>query len=203
MAAMGANVNELGANISEKLKSLLNGGGVENGKPKCLGAVPDDSELFAYARRNNIPDWVCTDWKYWQLEPKRVPLKNWIGSLKWFAKLKMASEAPDLRAHGNASEAPDLRAHGNASGPQTQADAKSDNQRKYLELLGYLGNLEPGKSPEATLQKVRAKCPGLSLKLLLAWCRGNARYSLEKGVELERLINDWAKSRGTTNAPLK
>ena len=176
-------MNELGANISGKLKSLLNGGGVENGKPKCLGAVPDDPELFAYARANNIPDWVCTDWKYWQLGPKREPLKNWMGSLKWFARLKMASEPPNLQTQGDVSEPPNLQ--GNAA----------SSQIKYLELLDYLRDLEPGKSSESTLQMVKSVCRGIRGGALLAWCRRNAAQGYDGARDgwLERLKTDWAK----------
>ena len=198
-------MNELGANISGKLKSLLNGGGVENGKPKCLGAVPDDSELFAYARANNIPDWVCTDWKYWQLEPKREPLKNWMGSLKWFARLKMASEPPNLQgdvselpnlqAQGDVSELPNLQTQGDVSElPNLQGNATS-SQIKYLELLDHLRDLEPGKSSESTLQMVKSVCRGIRGDTLLAWCRRNAAQGFDNARDgwLERLKTDWAK----------
>ena len=201
-------MSELGAGISRKLHDLLNGGAGNGCATERLGAIPDDSELYAYAREHNIPDWVCTDWKYWQSEPKREPLKNWVGSLKWFARLKMASEPPNLQ--GNASgDCSGLQSQGNASGngselqtqgnasemPNLQAQGNASSQIKYLELLDYLRDLEPGKASESTLQMVKSVCRGIRGNTLLAWCRRNAAQGFDNARDgwLERLKTDWAK----------
>ena len=183
-------MDELGRDIDGKLKSLLNGGVGNSGAPKCLGTVPDDSELFAFGRENDIPDWVCSDWKYWQLGPKREPLKNWMGSLKWFAKKKMASEPPNLQPQGNASgNGPGLEAQGNASGPkrQTEFDAV---------MIGLLSKL-----PYHDISDLLAAG---QKNQVLAWLEENAAFGADSCYEwAERLKADLIKggNRAVITAP--